>query len=73
MENLGPLRFNVFVNEMFLFVRCTNICNYADGTTIFACHPTLETIIGQLETEGTLFAKWFPGNYLKQMMTCVTS
>ena len=65
MENLGPLRFNVFLNEIFLFVRCTNICNYADGTTIFACHPTLETIIEQLETESTLVAKSFSGNYLK--------
>ena len=33
-----------------MFVRCTNICNYADDTTIFACHPTLETILRQLET-----------------------
>ena len=62
---LGPLIFNVFVNDIFLFVRCTNICNYADDTTIFACHPTLETIIRQLETDGTLVAKWFSDKYLK--------
>ena len=62
---LGPLLFNVFVNDIFLFVRCTTICNYADDTTIFACHPTLETIIRQLETDGTLVAKRFSDNYLK--------
>ena len=62
---LGPLLFNIFVNDTFLFVRCTNICNYADDTTIFACHPTLETIIRQLETDGTLVAKWFSDNFLK--------
>ena len=62
---LGPLLFTVFVNDIFLFVRCTNICNYADDTTIFACHPTLETILRQLETDGTLVAKWFSDNYLK--------
>ena len=56
---LGPLLFNVFVNDIFLLVRCTNICNHADDTTTFACHPTLETIIKQLETDGTLVAKWF--------------
>ena len=54
---LGPLLFNVFVNDIFLFVRCTTICNYADDTTIFACHSTLETISRQLETDGTLVAK----------------
>ena len=46
-------------------IRCTNIYNYADDTTIFACYPTLETIIRQLETDGTLVAKWFSDNYLK--------
>ena len=62
---LGPLLFNAFVNDIFLLVRCTNICNYADDTTILACHPTLETIIRQLETDGTLVAEWFSENYLK--------
>ena len=55
---------NVFVNNMFLFVKCTNICNYADDTTIFACHATLGTIIRQLETDGALVEKWFSDNYL---------
>ena len=55
----------LFVNEIFLFVRCTKIWNYADDTTIFACHPTLETIIRQLGKGCTLVAKWFSDNYLK--------
>ena len=62
---LGPLLFNVFMNDIFLSVRYTNICNYADDTTIFACHPILETIVRQLETDGTVVAKWFSDNYLK--------
>ena len=37
---LGPSLFNVFVNDTIVLVRCTNISNYADDTTIFACHPT---------------------------------
>ena len=48
-----------------MFVRCTNISNYADDTTIFACHPTLETIIRRVEADVTLVAKWFSDNYLK--------
>ena len=62
---LGPLLFNVFMNDIFLFVRYSNICNYADDTTISACHPILETVVRQLETDGTVVAKWFSNNYLK--------
>ena len=62
---LGLLIFNVFVNDIFLFVRRTYICNYADDTTIFVCHPTLETIIRRLKTDGTLAAKWFSDYYMK--------
>ena len=62
---LGPLLFNVFINEIFMFVRYTTICNYADDTTIFACHPILETMVRQLETDRTVVAKWFSDNYLK--------
>ena len=32
---LGPLLFRVFVNNIFLSVRYTTICNYADDITIF--------------------------------------
>ena len=59
------LAFNVFVSDSFLFLKCTNIYNYADDTAIFGCHPTLETIVRELETDGTLVAKWFSDNYLK--------
>ena len=46
-------------------MRCSNTCNYADTATVFVCHPTLETIIRQLEIEGTLVEKWFSYYYLK--------
>ena len=52
------------MRNIFLFINITNICNYADDTTIFACHPTLETIIRQLEVDVTMVAKWF-SDYLK--------
>ena len=48
----GALLFIVFVNDIFLYVRCTN-----------ADDPTLETITRKLETDDTLIAKWFSDNY----------
>ena len=33
----GPLRFNIYLNDLFMFVKDAEICNYADETTIYAC------------------------------------
>ena len=32
---LGPLLFNIFINDIFLFLEETNICNFADDNTIY--------------------------------------
>ena len=42
---LGHLLFNIFINDIFFFVNSTNICNYADDTTIYACNSDLNTVI----------------------------
>ena len=34
---LGPILFNVFINDLLLFIKETNICNFADNTTLYAC------------------------------------
>ena len=62
---LGPLLFNIFINDIFSFANRTKICNYADDTTIFACHRDLDTIIKQLEEDSSMIVKWFSGNFLK--------
>ena len=41
---LGPL-FNIFINDLFLFVEKTNICNFADENTIYSCNNNLQTIL----------------------------
>ena len=35
---LGPILFNVFINDMFLFIKGTDICNFADDVTLYACN-----------------------------------
>ena len=62
---LGPLLLNVFINDIFLFVNKTKICNYADDTTIYACHTDLNTIIKNLEADGSILANWFSSNFMK--------
>ena len=43
----------------------TNVCNYADDTTIYACNSDLDTIVNRLETDSSILAKWFTENYMK--------
>ena len=33
---LGPILFNVFINDLLLFIKETDICNFADDTTLYA-------------------------------------
>ena len=34
---VGPLLFTIFIHDIFSLVNETEVCNYADDTTIFAC------------------------------------
>ena len=62
---LGPLLFNIFINDIFLFVKNTSVCNYADDTTIYACNSDIDIIINRLETDSSILTKWFSENYMK--------
>ena len=46
---LGPLVFNIFINDLFYFFDDTAVCNYADDTTLHACDEDLATLIVRLE------------------------
>ena len=60
---LGPLLFNLSINDVFYLVKDTEICNYADDTTIFACGSDLGSILEPLERKATLLSLWFENNY----------
>ena len=46
---LGLLMFNIYINDLFMFVKETQICNYPDGTTICACDSNIESVMKTLE------------------------
>ena len=41
---LGPLLFNIFLN-IFLFLKDSNLGNYADNSTLYAYNENLEIVI----------------------------
>ena len=55
---LGPILFNVFINDLLLFIKETDICNFADNTTLYACGKELDTISFKLEIETNRAMQW---------------
>ena len=44
---LGPLLFNVYINDLFFLNEKTNVCNYADDTTFYAYDSHLNHLISR--------------------------
>ena len=59
---LGPILFNIFLNDLFCFVQETEICNFADDNTLYACDSTLERVISRLENDISKVNSWFKNN-----------
>ena len=50
--------FNIIFNDLFMFVSDRMICNYADGTSIYACDYKNEEI-RKLENDVAILSNWF--------------
>ena len=57
---LGPMLFNIFINDLFLIDLESEICNFADGNTIYASSETLEEVINSLENDPSSVLQWLP-------------
>ena len=61
---LGPILFNIYLNDLFYFLHC-NICNFADDTTPYVCDKNLNFVMQQLEQQSNVALKWFEDNNMK--------
>ena len=61
---LGPILFNIYLNDLFYFLHC-NICNFADDTTPYVCDKNLNFVMQQLEQQSNIALKWFEANNMK--------
>ena len=59
---LGPLLFNIFINDLFLFVDKSEVCNYADDNSLSVADISIEKIINALESDINILEKWFEDN-----------
>ena len=59
---LGPLFFNIFLNDLLLFISEANICNFADDNSLYAAGKEQVEVISVLKKEIANVLYWFKGN-----------
>ena len=62
---LGPLLFNIYLNDLFMFLNKSLIANYADDNSPFACGKDITNVISQLEEDSVTLLTWVKNNGLK--------
>ena len=59
----GPLLFNVFVNDLFLFICLSTLSNYADDNNLFTTGNDIQLINQMLLSNFRTLNNWFYGNF----------
>ena len=62
---LGPILFNIYINDLFFTMNECEVCNYASDTTPFAFDESLENVVSKLEHDSEIAICWFESNYMK--------
>ena len=59
---LGPMLFNIFINDLFLISLDSKICNFADDNNIFSCGNELHEMVSVLDNDLSILLEWFKCN-----------
>ena len=76
---LGPILFNLFINDLILTIQETYVCNFADDTTLYSCERSLPEVFTRLKADCDRALQWFHDNSMEanpnkfQMMFLGTS
>ena len=62
---LGPLLFNIFINDIFYFLKNAKIANYADDNSTYTVEENLLDLLKILECETSTVLNWFKVNEMK--------
>ena len=60
---LGPLLFNIYINDLLLIMKLCEVCNFADNNTLYSSNKELE--FRNLESDLNNVLAWFNANSLK--------
>ena len=60
----GPLLFNVFLNDLFLYPQETFLSNYADDNSLYSIDNTIESVKKALSNDFIIIQNWFHENLM---------
>ena len=60
---LGPIFFNIFINDMFYSIKKAEL-NYADDNTVITVQPTQKLVVDLLQAESRVAITWFTLNQM---------
>ena len=61
---LGPLLFNVFLNDLFYFIKVAKLSNYADDNQLYSSVLNPAVVEGTMKEELKIASTWFSNNNL---------
>ena len=56
---LGPILFNLFINDLMFFIKKTEVCNFVDHTTIYSSSLNYEEAHRKLSNDTHIVPNWF--------------
>ena len=59
---LGPILFNIFINDLIFFIQETAVCNFADDTTIYSSSLNYKEAAHKLSNDTHIVLNWFKVN-----------
>ena len=58
----GPLLFNIFINDMYMFMDECTLYNYEYDNSLSCISPTIDAVISNLQSDGNRAIKWVTDN-----------
>ena len=62
---LGPILFNIFINDLFLVISDTDFSSYADHNTIYDSCNSFDEVISSSQESAEKSFQWFSHNQMK--------
>lgn len=62
---VGPLLFNNYISDLFMFLDNDNLASYADDKTSYAMKENILQVIKEIEDKAACIFSWFSANLFK--------